>query len=130
MVDRAVVSVCVLMMATACGGSPDFSPPPETYTASRAAVEGVEAQLTIARVDSTFFGIVMPMLGRRFLPREHEEGSAVVILSNPFWLDHLGGRPDVIGSELEVGGRVRRIVGIMPAGVDAPAGVALWIPGN
>jgi len=90
----------------------------------------VEAQQTIARVDSTFFGIVMPMLGRRFLPQEHEEGSAVVILSNPFWMEQLGGYPEVIGSELEVGGQVRQVVGIMPPGVDVPPGVALWIPGN
>jgi len=52
----------------------------------------------------------------------------VAILSHAFWPDHFDSGPDVTGSEIEVDGIPRRIVGIMPQGVDVPPGVALWIP--
>jgi hypothetical protein len=128
MFKRALLPTCVAVVVAACGGTAQFSPDPGTYTESSAAIEGVEGQRAIASIDSTFFGRNMPMLGRMFSAQEHAAGSPVAILSNTFWMERFGGRPDVIGSEIEVGGEVRRIVGVMPGGVDVPSGVALWIP--
>lgn len=128
MLKRAVVHTAILLTASACGNPAEFSPPPETYSESQAMIEGVAGQRTIATIDSTFFGRNLPLLGRQFIASEYSSGSPVAILSNGFWTEHFQGRPDVIGSELEVGGVVRQIVGVMPQGVDVPPDVTLWIP--
>jgi MacB-like periplasmic core domain len=113
----------------ACDSEPTFDPPPEAYAESHVMIEGAASPQTIAAVDSTFFGSTLPLLGRRYIAQEFSANSRpVAILSHTFWSNHFNSRPDVIGSELEVDGILRRIVGIMPQGVDVPPGVALWIP--
>jgi hypothetical protein len=44
-------------------------------------------------------------------------------------MERFDGRPEVIGSTLEVEGVSRTVIGIMPQGVDVPDDVVLWIPG-
>lgn len=118
----------VLFLASCESPSPGFSPGPESYSESQVMIEGVADERTIASVDSTFFSLNQPMLGRDFVSQEYGSEAAVAILSYGFWVEHSGERPDVIGSHLEIGGEVRTVVGIMPQGVDVPEDVALWIP--
>lgn len=126
---RFLVPAAVALAFSACGSPADFTPADDSYRESRATIEGVAGR-TIAAVDSTFFGRYRPLLGRLFLPQEHREGRPVAILSHTFWVEEIGERPDIIGHELDVAGVPRTVVGIMPAGVDVPGGVALWIPGE
>ncbi len=130
MLERFLIPAALLLIVPACESpGAEFSPPPGSYSASRATIEGVAGPRMIASVDSTFFGGNLPMLGRRFLPAEHRgEGSRTAMLHHAFWVEHFGERPDIIGSELEVDGVARTIVGIMPAGFDSPPDVVLWIP--
>ena len=114
-------------MASACASSSEFNPPPATYSETQTLIDGMAAEQTIAAIDSTFFGRNQPMLGRRFTAEDYSTG-AVAILSSDFWREHFEERPDVVGTELEVGGVVRRIVGVMPQGINVPPNVALWIP--
>lgn len=131
----ALAGLLLLLVLVGWGcGSPDdepaFSPAPESFTEAQVMIAGVGEERTIARVDSTFFGMHAPLLGRDFVPQDYEGRTPVALLSHPFWEERFEARPEIIGTHLVVGGVERTIVGVMPAGVDVPAGVALWIPGD
>ena len=74
------------------------------------------------------FGVA-PLAGRDL---RHEENSPdaprVVVLSHDFWRQHLDGRPDVVGSTLELSEITYEVVGIAPEGFDFPEGSQLWVP--
>ena len=66
-------------------------------------------------------------LGRGFLAEEDRPGAnPVIVLSEEFWRDHLGGDPGVIGRSLTLDGQSRTVVGIAPAGL--PQGPAAGLP--
>jgi putative ABC transport system permease protein len=70
-------------------------------------------------VSPSLFGVlgVEPAIGRSFRPEEEEQGrSRVVILSDGFWKQQLGGDPDVLGRTLTVMDAPYTVVGVMPAG--------------
>jgi predicted permease len=63
----------------------------------------------------TVFG-VSPVLGRTFREGEDAPGAApVAVLAHGFWLQHFGGRPDVIGRRISINATHHEIVGVMPA---------------
>lgn len=67
-------------------------------------------------VSPTFFDLVgaQPAMGRAFLPEEESPGQEpVVILGHSLWQTVFGEDPDVLGETIELGGRFRRIVGVM-----------------
>lgn len=76
------------------------------------------------------FGL-RPTLGRDLM---HEDGAArVVVVSHDFWQTRLGGRPDVVGTTLQLSEESYEVVGVAPAGFRFPAdgsfgpeGVQLW----
>lgn len=129
MLRRFTTYAGLALMLSGCESPPPaFDPAPESYTASRAMIEGVAGERTIASVDSTFFGRNLPMLGRTFVSADYGDRRPVAVLSHGFWVERFGERPEVIGSHLEVAGVARTVVGVMPGGVDVPEAVALWIP--
>jgi putative ABC transport system permease protein len=73
---------------------------------------------------------VSPKLGRPFTEAEDKpNGPAVVIISEGLWRTRFGGDRGVLGKMLEVGGRSRQIVGVMPEQFRFPdARTELWIP--
>jgi putative ABC transport system permease protein len=72
---------------------------------------------------------VSPFIGRNFLSTEDRAGAApVVIVSNEFWQQRLGGNPNVLGTAISLNGRPATIVGIMPPQFGFPAGASLWYP--
>jgi predicted permease len=73
---------------------------------------------------------VNPLYGRTFDAAEtRPNGPMVTILSNELWKSAFGGRPDVIGSQVEVNGIRRTVVGIMPPAFDvADQHVEIWNP--
>ena len=53
--------------------------------------------------------------GRTFTQDEDLEGNdAVILLTHEFWQSRMGGRGDVVGSSVDMDGRKRTVVGIMP----------------
>ncbi len=67
--------------------------------------------------------------GRSFTPAEDAaHGPLVVVISEGFWRDRLGGRPDAIGSTIEISSRPYEIVGIAPARFAFPHDARLWTP--
>lgn len=75
------------------------------------------------------FGMT-PILGRQFLPAEHEKGAAAVcVLAEGFWRKDLGGNPGVLGEGMNLNGKPCTIVGVVP--VMKPGGnhpVEVWRP--
>jgi predicted permease len=74
------------------------------------------------------FGLT-PALGRDLGLADTEPGlTDVVVLSDAFWRERLGGDPDVLGKTIELAGVPHRVVGVAPASFAYPAGVQMWRP--
>jgi predicted permease len=73
---------------------------------------------------------VTPLLGRNISESEDvPNGPMVVLISEGLWRSRFAADPGVIGRTLDVNGRSREIVGIMPARFRFPnAGTQLWLP--
>ncbi len=116
---------------------------------SVAAWESDEANLTGGGADPLRVGIAAvtantfdtlgsrPLIGRGFTEDEDRPGGApVAVLGYGLWKNRLGGRPEVLGSTIELDGVARRVVGVMPRGfalptdftVDASEPSQVWIP--
>jgi predicted permease len=68
--------------------------------------------------------------GRSFAAGEEHPGrDGVVIVSDSFWKERLGGDPAAVGRVIRLNGVDREIIGVMPAGFSYPSSkVQLWIP--
>src|SRR5438477_4432275 len=73
---------------------------------------------------------VNPMYGRTFDAGEtRPNGPLVTILSHEIWRSAFGARPDIVGSQVEINGVRRTVVGIMPPSFDvADQHVEIWNP--
>jgi putative ABC transport system permease protein len=73
---------------------------------------------------------VSPKIGRTFTPEEGKHGQhRVAILSDKFWKRNLGGKPDILGEQLDLNGEKYSIVGVMPASFEFPdSSTAIWAP--
>lgn len=89
------------------------------------------------RVDAAFVSAtllptleVRPMLGRNFSAAEDlPKGPDVVLISDEIWKTRFGGAHDVLGKTLQVNGKSREIIGVMPSGFGFPsARTRLWLP--
>ena len=81
-----------------------------------------------------FFGAlgVRAHVGRLFEEDEHGPvDDKVVVLSHGFWSSRFGADPSVIGSVLRIDSEPHEVVGVLPAGFEAPldiAGAQVWKP--
>jgi putative ABC transport system permease protein len=73
---------------------------------------------------------VSPLLGRNFTEAEDfPKAPDVVVISEGLWRARFGADPRIIGRALEVNGRSRAIVGVMPGRFRFPtATTQLWLP--
>ena len=61
---------------------------------------------------------IKPLYGRNFEDREGREGvEPVVIVTHDLWQNRFGGDRALLGRSLQMNGRSRRVVGILPPGV-------------
>lgn len=135
----STIAAITVLLALICscsprGVNPEFDKPPNsTYVVKKGQLqyEDTLAEVQVAQVTEEFFAVVnrLPWLGRSFLAEEFEEGAEpVVLLSHELWNSQLGGRPEIIGGTLQLDGRERTVVGVMPPAIEWPPGVRLWIP--
>lgn len=109
--------------------------------ASMGAYWDHQAIVTIDRDPERFLGTSMtsgllptigvkPMLGRNFTKDEEVWGRNwnQVIISERIWRTRYGASPSALGRTLRLNGRVREIVGVMPAGNLFPEISDFWIP--
>ncbi|MFN2566547.1 MAG: ADOP family duplicated permease [Gemmatimonadaceae bacterium] len=72
---------------------------------------------------------VRPMLGRQFLPEEHQDGrDNVVLLGYGLWQRRFGGDRSVVGRTITVNGRPHTVVGVMPPRFNFPERGEAWVP--
>jgi hypothetical protein len=132
----AAITVLLGLMCSCSprGVDPEFDKPPEsTYVVKKGQLQYGDtlAEVQLAQVTKEFFAVVNrpPWLGRSFLAKEFEErAEPVVVLSYELWDRQLGGRPQIIGGTLQLDGRDRTVIGVMPPAIEWPPGVRLWIP--
>ena len=84
-------------------------------------------------VSPEYFSVmaVRPELGRPFVASDDSVAGAhpIVIVSHDFWQRRFGGRSDVIGQPLAVGGHVLTVVGVLAEGFRGLSNNAqLWLP--
>jgi putative ABC transport system permease protein len=77
---------------------------------------------------------VEPMIGRKFLAEENEEGkNRVVLLSHALWQRRFGGDARIVGSQITVNNNQHTVVGVLPPSFQDPVPgatkpVELWVP--
>ncbi|MCG8457138.1 MAG: ABC transporter permease, partial [Holophagales bacterium] len=89
-------------------------------------------RLRAAMVTPSFFEVarVSALVGRTFTEEEgRPSGPEAVLLSEDLWRRLFDARESVLGTSLEIDGRSREVVGIVPADLDYPdPDVQLWMP--
>ncbi|HEX7330249.1 MAG TPA: ABC transporter permease [Pyrinomonadaceae bacterium] len=83
---------------------------------------GDPERLLGAMVNADYFSLlrVKPVLGRVFTREEDKPGAApVLLLSHGLWQRRFGGDPNIIGREINLGGKAT-VIGIMPPGFEYP----------
>lgn len=83
---------------------------------------GDPERLIGAAVNADYFPLlrVKPILGRLFTREEDKPGAApVILLSHGLWQRRFGGDPNIIGREVNIGGKTT-VIGILPAGFEYP----------
>jgi putative ABC transport system permease protein len=92
-----------------------------------------EPELVIGQmITPDFFRVlgVQPALGRSFRAEEFSPGGEnVMLLSQRLWRRRFGGDPSVVGTQVNVNGRLFTVAGVMPAGFEyAGRRYELWTP--
>ena len=104
----------------------------EQFTDFTLADRSSADRLTGALVTKDFFAVfgVRPALGRTFSPEEDEPGAdGVVVLSDALWRTRFGADPRVVGQQVQLNGRPRTVLGVMPPSFDpTTSGEQLWVP--
>ncbi len=90
---------------------------------------------TAELVSGNYFRVMRltPQLGRLLADHDNQNELAhpVVVISDRFWRQHLGGAPGAVGRRLALNGAAFEIVGVAPAGFDgtfAAHHVDVWVP--
>jgi predicted permease len=73
---------------------------------------------------------VKPLMGRNFTAEEDApKGPFVAIIGEGLWRSQYGGDRNVVGRTIQISGRTRTIVGVMPATFRFPApSTEIWLP--
>ena len=87
------------------------------------AGDGEPAQVPCMAVTAGFFEILQtaPLIGRTIAASDDVPGAPpVTVLSYGLWQRRFGGRPDVLGRKVDLGGTPSEIIGVMPEAFDFP----------
>ncbi|HST53143.1 MAG TPA: ABC transporter permease [Pyrinomonadaceae bacterium] len=81
-----------------------------------------EEQVYGADVTPEYFAVLgtQPELGRVLTDDDNHQNADAVVISHGLWQRRFGGRRDVIGQPLKMGGSTMTVVGVMPAGYEYP----------
>ena len=96
------------------------------------AAPGSEPERFIgATCDTGFFATlgVSPMMGRLFTEEEDQPGhDGVVVLGYGVWKQRFGGDDHILGRSLDINGKQRTVIGVMPRGFEYPPQSVMWSP--
>ena len=72
---------------------------------------------------------VTPLLGRALLDADERPGAPdVVVLGHDVWQRSFEGRPEVVGSTVQMGNTPVTVIGVMPKGFGYPLSYQAWTP--
>jgi len=83
-----------------------------------------------AVVSGNFFDVlgVKPLLGRTFVDADDRPGAApVIVLSYPYWREHRGGDPAIVGKIFEMNGKPHTVIGVLPPIPQYPSESDLYV---
>jgi predicted permease len=92
---------------------------------------GDPQRLDVGFVSTDFFTVLgtRPLLGRTFVPDDAKSDTAVVtVLGHALWQRRFGGDSGIVGRTVRIDDFPVEVIGIMPAGIDYPDRVELWLP--
>jgi putative ABC transport system permease protein len=94
--------------------------------------DGQAERVFAPSVSANFFSVlgVQPLRGRLFQPDEDKQnGPRVVVLGYPIWQSHFGGRENIIGQQLDLGGQTYTVIGVLPQRFQfAMRAADVWLP--
>lgn len=82
-------------------------------------------------VSAHFFDLlgIKPYLGRFFTEADDTPGAeAVLILSYPYWKQHYGGDPNIVGAHFRMNDKVHTVIGVLPPVPQYPAENDVYMP--
>lgn len=132
----ACLAIVMATFVTACAPVQQYpEPPAASYSPKRftlAEEDGKSAVADGAEVSAEFFAAAQakPLLGRLFIEPEYAGTAAtpVALVSHQCWEERFGSDPSLIGRVLNLDGRPRTVVGVLPRGLDVPKGSCVWVP--
>jgi predicted permease len=72
---------------------------------------------------------VKPLLGRTFRTGEEAVGAPpVVLLSYGFWMEKLGGDPNIVGTTFTMNDKIHTVIGVLPPLPPYPDANDIWMP--
>ena len=70
-----------------------------------------------------------PIAGRTLIPADGDSGAeSVVLIRDSLWQRRYGGDAALLGRQIDVGGRLRTVVGVMPDSFEFPSSGEVWLP--
>jgi RimJ/RimL family protein N-acetyltransferase len=133
---RALAAIAIAIgLASGCtsdvAGSPE--PPAGSYSAATVQVVAGDKSMSVsgASISADFLPATKlnPMLGRAFMAEDFGgRGTPVVLLGYDLWDRTFGREASIIGRVIQVDGRERTVVGIMPRAFSFPNGAQIWLP--
>jgi predicted permease len=95
--------------------------------------EGVPPlQLNAATVSRNLLDVlrIAPAIGRGFSAVEDQpDGPDAVMITDRVWRDVFGAGPEIVGTAITIDERPHEVVGVLPPGIDYPAGETdVWLP--
>lgn len=102
------------------------------YTEDDSETSGpIPEKITIGFVAARFLQVwgVAPELGHDFTPDEERFGGPpAALISNRYWYERFGGKPDALGKRVRIGSLGATVIGIMPASFIYPdPNVDVWL---
>jgi predicted permease len=95
-------------------------------------LDGKEPQQVRTGVVSAHFFDMMgikPLLGRLFVDSdETKDADPVLVLSYPYWKQHYGGDPDIVGRHFRMNDKVHTVVGVLPPVPQYPRENDVYMP--
>ena len=71
---------------------------------------------------------VKPLIGRTFRPGEEAVGAPpVVLLSYGFWMEKLGGDPNIVGTTFTMNDKIHTVIGVLPPLPPYPDANDIWM---
>jgi putative ABC transport system permease protein len=70
-----------------------------------------------------------PIAGRTLIPADGDSGAEpVVLIRDSLWKRRYGGDATLVGRQIDIGGKMRTVVGVMPDTFEFPASGEIWLP--